>query len=473
MRVLRNLVAERIGIQVRDQELERLRGTIADRCKLLQLAGAAEYAEFLQTNSRDSKREWEQLAVLLTTCETYFFRGQAHTDLLRNELLPELIRANQKERSLRIWSAGCASGEEAYTIAILLDELLGEHHGWKISILATDINVEELNKARRGVYSDWSFRQVDPKIQQKYFHKQGSDWELDRRIRNMVTFQPLNLLSDVYPNTIARDMNLIICRNVFIYFSIEDVAAIVSKFGATLHNDGYLLTGHGELRGQSPEPLVSQVFAGSVVLQRDDSTTKADRTAKPLVTVGGTRPRHEPSDEVPKSATPTSVEPDDDAIEQVEEHFRQGRHAIALQKATRMANAHPRSARVHALVAQGHADLGSHTEANEWCQKAIVIDSFAVAPQYLLANIAEAEGRYEDAKSGLRRVIYLDPSHIAAQLGLAALFEREGDHEQARKTRLSVIESLKSRPEDVQIECHGNVSARQLAEQIQLAVTND
>ncbi len=289
MRLLRNLISQRIGIQVRDQDVERLRGTIADRCKLLQLAGAAEYAEFLQTNSRDSKREWEQLAVLLTTCETYFFRGQAHTDLLKNELLPELIRANQKERSLRIWSAGCASGEEAYTIAILLDELLGERHGWKISLLATDINVEELTKARRGVYSDWSFRQVDPKIQQKYFRKRESDWELDRRIRNMVTFQPLNLLSDMYPNTIARDMNLIICRNVFIYFSSEDVAAIVAKFGATLHSNGYLLTGHGELRGQFPEPLVTRVFAGSVVLQRDDSLSKSERTTKPLVEVGGER----------------------------------------------------------------------------------------------------------------------------------------------------------------------------------------
>lgn len=473
MRLLRNLIAERIGIQVRDQDVERLRVTITERCELLRLASVTEYAEFLQISSRNSEREWEQLAILLTTCETYFFRGQAHTDLLRNEILPELIRANQNERSLRIWSAGCASGEEAYSIAIMLDELLGERNDWKISLLATDINLDELNKARRGVYSDWSFRQVDPKIQQKYFHKQGSLWELDPRIKNMVTFQPLNLLLDAYPNAIARDMNLIVCRNVFIYFSTEDVASIVAKFGSTLHDDGYLLTGHGELRGKTPAPLVSRVFAGAVVLQRDDSTIEVARSTKPLVDLGGDRPRRDPIPAAAKPETPASVEPTDDAITQVEKHFRQGHHAIALQKAVNMADSHPRSARAHALVAQGHADLGNHTEATEWCQKAIAIDSFAVAPQYLLANIAEAEERFEDAKSALRRVIYLDPSHVAACLALAALQEREGDHEQARKTRLSVIDLLKSRPEDGQIECHGNVSAHQLAEQIQLAVIDD
>ena len=117
----------------------------------------------------ERRKEWEQLATSLTTGETFFFRGKAHTELLRKQILPEVIKNRQEERSLRIWSAGCSSGEEAYSIAIMLDELLGPRNNWSLYLLGTDIDVDAINKARRGVYTDWSFRQNDPKIREKYF----------------------------------------------------------------------------------------------------------------------------------------------------------------------------------------------------------------------------------------------------------------------------------------------------------------
>ncbi len=483
MRFLRDLISQRLGIQVRCQDLDRLERTLSERCERLQLSDLAEYSAFLQAPGQRSDREWEQLASLLTTGETFFFRGRAHTEVLRSEILPELMRNRGQQRSLRIWSAGCSTGEEAYSIAIMLDELKANGNDWSISLLATDINLDAIAKARRGVYSDWSFRQVDPAIRQKYFRKLGNKWELDERIKKLVTFEPLNLLTDVFPSKLARDMDLILCRNVFIYFSEQDVASIVSKFAATLRPGGFLLTGHGELQGQKTDPLVKRVFSESIVLQREDASPPASMPGSASTALQvSTKPTWSDSPSsasvnamaaataTPQPNLPPQVEPSDDSIEQIEELYKQGFHAVGLEKAMRMISKNPGDARVCCLIAEGHADLGNHKQAIDWCQQAMQSDAFSVKPQYLLANIAEAEGRYDDAKAFLRKVIYLNPSHIAAQLALAGLYQREGDLRLAEKTRLALVEMLKSKPDSSPIECHEALTVGELVQQLNQAV---
>ena len=480
---LRQLVSRRLGVQVRDKDTAKFQETLAARCRELRLPGLDSYAEFLQR--RESESEWEHLATLLTTGETFFFRDKGQIELLRTCILPELIELRRAERKLRIWSAGCSSGEEPYSIAILLRELLAGQSNWQTFILATDIDAVALNKARAGLYTAWSFRKVEPELQRKYFDQRGQDWEIQQQLRDMVMFQTVNLITDEIPNAMVREMDLIVCRNVFIYFDREHVASIVKKFSATLRNGAYMLTGHGELQGQKLDPLERRVFSTSVAYRQNDSLSVDAPAAKPLVQVSRSATRHKPpssdaqtrafgssNDGLAKHETPPEKTPADDLLDECQQLLLQGQHTSALQKAEQIVKDNSQDLRAHCLLAQTHADLSNHEKAMASCKRAMEIDPFATSPLYLLAHIAESEGRYQDAKSSLKKVIYLDPSHIAAQLDMAALLEREGDLDQARKTRLAVIEILKSARDDERIEFHGHLTAGQLAKQIKQAMSN-
>jgi len=200
--------------------------------------------------------------------ETYFFRDHGQFDLLRLRLLPELIERRRDTKILRLWSAGCSSGEETYSLAMLLDMLLPERDGWDILILGSDIDETALAKARRAHYGQWSFRMAPTALKHRYFRRTGDEWSLDERIRNMVTFRAGDLIGDSRAEAQLQDMDLILCRNVFIYFGVAAVAAVADKLAAALNEGGYLMTAHTELIGHRVPNLHSRLFVEGVVYQR-------------------------------------------------------------------------------------------------------------------------------------------------------------------------------------------------------------
>ena len=250
------LAVLRIGLRIQNDARDRFVGILLTRAEHLGYASLKEYQAFL--DGRQATEEWEELARLFTCGETFFFRDHGQFDLLHLRLLPELIAQHRNDKILRLWSAGCASGEEVYSLAILVDMLLPERDGWDILILGTDINSEAIAKARHGRYGQWSFRLIPAEMQQRYFHQEGSEWLLDERIRRMVTFRVANLVTEPFPDMDSKlsDMDLILCRNVFIYFSPSAVHAVTAKFAATLREGGYLLTAHTELIGHTDRKSV-------------------------------------------------------------------------------------------------------------------------------------------------------------------------------------------------------------------------
>jgi chemotaxis protein methyltransferase CheR len=210
------LIATHTGLQIRDQEREELGKTLAVRTKALQLADSEQYYGLLESGTAQGEDEWKRLIVLLTNQESYFFRDKGQFTLLQERILPELIKANCERRALRLWSAGCSTGEEPYSLAILIDQLLPQREGWDIFILGTDIQGDALEKARRGIYSPWSFRLVEPTLQARYFREQRAEYRLNERIRDMVTFRQGNLFKDEFPNAAVglSNIDLIVCRNV-------------------------------------------------------------------------------------------------------------------------------------------------------------------------------------------------------------------------------------------------------------------
>lgn len=267
------LITKHTGIEIRERDKTALSEKIFLRMKAIKLDIPEIYYQLLNSSTLESNQEWQNLVILLTNIETYFFRDQEQFLLLRNHILPELIERKQNSKTIRICSAGCSSGEEPYSLAILLKELLPDLEQWNLMILGIDINQEALQKAKKGIYRPWSFRRVDREIVQRYFRLTNNHYHLTASIKQMVKFQSLNLVKELFasPDSELRQLDLIVCRNVFIYFESSAIARVLNKFYNALQPLGYLITGHTELYGQNLSQFQTKVFPESVVYQRTDN----------------------------------------------------------------------------------------------------------------------------------------------------------------------------------------------------------
>lgn len=232
---------------------------------------------------------WQQILANVTIGETYFFRNKLHFDVLEHDVLPQLIhkRRASGQQFLRIWSAGCATGEEPYSIAILLREMLPDIDHWLITILGTDVNAQSLEAAQRGVYRARSFRsETRPHIQQQWFEEKDNVSIIDPVVRRMVNFKLLNLIDDVYPTYDSNTMNmdLIICRNVTIYFERPQTELVVERFHSALNNGGWLLVGHSEPQSEIYRRYETHILRGATFYRK-----QAEQTILP-VTVEETKP---------------------------------------------------------------------------------------------------------------------------------------------------------------------------------------
>jgi chemotaxis protein methyltransferase CheR len=193
---------------------------------------------------RDREAELTSIVDILTVNETYFFREKNQLRTFSEELLPELLETKKDTKKLRIWSAGCSTGEEPYTIAMLILET-GSFHDWTIEILGSDINQRVLHVARSGVYRKNSFRATDQFFINRYFIEQNGLFKIADNVKQYVNFNLLNLL-DPYKVKLVGKMDVIFCRNVLIYFDLLSRKKVIDSFSERLSEGGYLLLGHAE-----------------------------------------------------------------------------------------------------------------------------------------------------------------------------------------------------------------------------------
>lgn len=194
---------------------------------------------------RNPELELENAVVeAMTTNETLFFRDRTPFDLFRDVILPEKLAANAQSRTLRIWCAAVSTGQEAYSLAMMLDEVAPRVAGWKIEILGTDISAEVLEKARQGLYSQFEVQRGLPiQLLLKYFRQEGDKWRLTERIRNMVELRPHNLLE---PSSQYGQFDVIFCRNVLIYFDVPTKARVMAALAQRLVRNGAFILGAAE-----------------------------------------------------------------------------------------------------------------------------------------------------------------------------------------------------------------------------------
>jgi chemotaxis protein methyltransferase CheR len=244
--LVRALVRERSGIELGDTGARQLDRAVWQALAASGMDGPRELCAYM--SGPEGQATLDSFLGELAVGESHFFRSRVQFDTLSREVLPGLLAARRGSRRLRVWSAGCATGEEPYSIAILLERLLPDINDWDVLVLATDMSSAALEAARRGVYRRWSFREVPDEIVRTYFVDRGDRLELLPRIRDRVSFAALNLVVDRYPSLLSNtlEMDLVLCRNVLIYFSEALAAGVVVRLGEALADGGWLVLSQAE-----------------------------------------------------------------------------------------------------------------------------------------------------------------------------------------------------------------------------------
>ncbi|HEX2920469.1 MAG TPA: protein-glutamate O-methyltransferase [Bacteroidales bacterium] len=244
---LSSFVTEELGIKMPFQKKIMLQCRLQKRVSDLKMASFSEYLEYVFSHE-GQQEEIIRMIDLITTNKTDFFREPAHFDYLQQTVLPEVCRTNTRNKTIRVWSAACSSGEEPYTLAIVLKEFQLQQPDFDFEILGTDISMRILQKAALGIYHVDRIAGIPTAIKQKYFLKSKNPSDKTVRlvpeIRSKVLFRRLNLMDKYYETDVYFD--IIFCRNVLIYFDRETQQAVVNKLATRLKPTGFFFLGHSE-----------------------------------------------------------------------------------------------------------------------------------------------------------------------------------------------------------------------------------
>lgn len=437
----RALVADRLGLDFPERRAADLDRGLAQAFCASGASSPVEYLTRLEALPEESP-EWSRLAGHFRVGETYFFRDGPCFDALEHRILPPLIAARRSQgiRRLRLWSAGCATGEEPYSLAILLDRLLPGRADWALTILATDFDPEALERACRGIYREWSFRRTPPWIRDRYFRRRGTEaFELDARIREIVTFAPLNLAQDVYPSlaTNTSVMDVILCRNVLMYFTREAQQAAVTRLVRALAPGGWLVAGPAETSSELFRPLAAVTFPGAIFYAK----APAERVSSPPL------PQAEPVGPVLPPGPPAPVE------ELVTPAAGWERPAHA-----------PPDADAHLERARVEADCGNLEEAERLCRAALDLDRLDADAHLLLAAICQERADVSTALEALRAAIFLAPGSASAHFLLGSLLIGRGERSRGTQSMETVVSLLRGLPPDEPVPGADGLTAGRLAE---------
>ncbi|MDD5225206.1 MAG: methyltransferase domain-containing protein [bacterium] len=245
-RLIRDFLHDRFGIYFKEEKKSFVRMKLQARLIGLGMGNFGEYINYVKYQDRNGE-EAIRMVAFLTNNETYFFREMSQLVTVRDSILSEIQgkKRGREEKEIRILSAGCSTGEEAYTLAMMVYENGNFFWGWDVKVLGMDINWRALEVAHRAKYFPHSFRMTDPEQKQKYFNENGGDYLVKDSIKRMVKFQYGNIADRKTWEKVGK-MDIVCCRNVFIYFSEEKIQATLNYFSRILRPGGYLLLGHSE-----------------------------------------------------------------------------------------------------------------------------------------------------------------------------------------------------------------------------------
>lgn len=399
----------------------------------------------------------EKLASFLTIGETYFQRERKALDYLEYEYLPKLIHERKgKHQYLKIWSAGCSSGEEPYSIAIMLKRLIPNLGDWNITIKATDINPNFLAKAKKGAYTEWSFRGIDNSFKTKYFKRNAKgNYVINTDIKEMVDFSFLNLISDDFssPENNISSYDVILCRNVMIYFSNEGINSVTSRFYDSLTKGGVLLLSPVEsthlicnkfnktLKDSVTIYSKTDILCNSRTVvnitnaynsnrnvyfsdnkSRERATATAERTLKTLMPQVNTKSSiYKKKKEINCISLKKEIGNDEVSFDTLVKKYKSGNTDFIEDKLKNI-NAEAKDHRSLLLLAKIKLDNMELIEAERLCVQVINMDKINADAYYILGNVQYENDRVEDAIVSLKKSIFLDADNALCHYLLGNIY---------------------------------------------------
>lgn len=431
LREVSRLVAERMGLHFPEERW-------ADLARGLRAAGQElgfEYPDacvgWLKTREL-TIRQVEMLASHLTVGETYFFRDPESFQALEREILPPLVASRlESGRTLRLWSAGCCTGEEAYSLAITCARALPDIRAWHVSILATDINPKFLAKAETGVYSQWSFRGAPDWLRERFFSPvHDKKFAIEPTSKGLVHFSYLNLAEDAYPSlhNQTNAMDAIFCRNVLMYFTPEHQHRVVASLHRCLVDGGCLLVNPAEASVSLFPMFAMEKIGGVIIFRKTSRLARVESWPRPVSpapapTAPARAPRSFVAPSPAVSVAPVAPAPPPASV-------------------TAPARENP------LLQARSYANQGRLTEALAVCQDAIAAERANLTAHFLYATICQELGRLDEAVLALGKVLYLDQDFILAHHALGDLYRRLGKHKESSRHHAVAFDLLSARGRD-------------------------
>jgi chemotaxis protein methyltransferase CheR len=432
------LIAARTGLHFPPERRADLERGLAEAARELGYHSCDACIDRLLTDGLPAG-ELRKLAGYLTVGETCFFRERASFNALATHVLPLLIQQRAATRRLRLWSAACSTGEEAYSLAIQLQQVLPEWREWDVNIVATDINPRSLREAETGVFGERSFRETAPGFREYFFSPAGDRrYRIRSELREMVRFGELNLVEDDFP-----PVDLALCRNLLVYFTPGQARRLVANLHRALGDDGWLVVSPAECAEALFEGFLPVDFPGCTLYRKVEGRA-----------------------EVP-STVPLS--------EQADQVLSHESAALASEAASLGEPGPPAPAReIEKLRARARqlANRGELAEALEASERWIAADKLNAAAHYFIGMVLQELGERARARAALHRAVFLLPDFTLAHFALGNHARAQARHAEARRHFADAGRLLQGRPDDEPVPESDGITAGRLREIID-ALVND
>jgi len=427
----------KFGFHFDEDKKKRLAYLLASRMKKNGLTNERDYLDLICSHAGKSERQF--MVAAFTVGETYFLRNSYHWKALKNKILPEIIKRklHRDDKSLRIWSAGCSSGEESYTIAIVISEALSYYQKWNIDILATDINESSLNHAKKGIYTENAFRETSDDFKNKYFSKVKGKYKIRKNYQQMITFEQLNLINNNGFPIHYSCFDIIFCRNVLMYFSSKISASIMHFMFNALNDDGYLFLGHTEGPITKDFNLKPLSFYNSIVYQKQREVPSQLRPEPPKTT------HLQQGKKIDLNRAIKTVKKDH--IKDLptnlmsQNYFSEALDLYSIGKideAQNMLNKHNKNQTLYSLLLVGLIYLQKKDlhAAQVIFKEAQLIYDLTPETHMLGAMIHEEMNNISEAINGCRNAIFLDQAFFSPHFRLGEIYRKLGDREKMQKS---------------------------------------
>lgn len=394
-----------------------------------------ELESFAAELQHDSQTAWQRLIQALVIGETYFFRNRSHFDLLRTTILPEIITRHRQQHhhALNIWSAGCATGEETYSLAITLYETLTDLANWHIRLIGSDVNRQALAAAEQGIYRNWSFRQTERQFQGQYFNALESGLQIKAFIRDKVSFLPHNLLD----GNLLTGLDLIFCCNVLLYFEKSRVFEVEERFFEALQPGGWLILGQAEAIQFKRERWTMHIFPGAVAYQKPLTGNDAN------IHYNWGTPAPHPTTPPPEADKPASNALTQTTYAEAIRLMRTKQYPAAEAMLNTILLQNPGHAAARILFGSLLANRQDFDAAHAQLKHALQLDALQADAHYLKGVLFLETEQNDEAADALRAALYCQRGHPLAAMILGHLYLQQGDQHKARRTWAEALDSLR------------------------------